>query len=69
MKKNTWYENQFFRPEYENCLQYDVMHDFTVWLRTGSNPADIDWFETHIGKTMYFFPVVIFDWRSYIKHK
>ena len=25
----------------ENYLQYDAIHDFSVWMRTGSNPADI----------------------------
>ena len=25
----------------ENCLQYDAVYDFSVWLRTGSNPVDI----------------------------
>ena len=23
----------------ENCLQYDAIHESSVWLRTGSNPA------------------------------
>ena len=23
-----------------NCLYYNAMHDFTVWLRTSLNPAD-----------------------------
>ena len=27
----------------------DAIHDFLVWLRTGSNPADIDWFRSHTG--------------------
>ena len=26
----------------ENCLLYDAIHDFSVLLRTGSNPADIN---------------------------
>ena len=25
----------------ENCLYYDI-HNFSVWLRTGSNPSDIN---------------------------
>ena len=28
----------------ENCLQYDAIHGFSVWLRTSSNPADINRF-------------------------
>ena len=34
----------------ENCLQYDAIHDFLVWLRTGSNPADINRFRSLTGK-------------------
>ena len=26
----------------ENCLKYDAINDFSVWLRTGFNPADIN---------------------------
>ena len=25
----------------ENCLKYDAIHDFLVWLITSSNPTDI----------------------------
>ena len=28
----------------ENCLQYDARHNFIVWLRIGSNLADINRF-------------------------
>ena len=28
----------------ENCLYYDAIHDFSVWLRTGSNLVDINRF-------------------------
>ena len=31
----------------ENCLKYDAIHDFSVWLRTGSNSADINGFRSH----------------------
>ena len=30
-----------------NCLQYDAIHDFSVWLITGSNSADINRFRSH----------------------
>ena len=33
----------------KNCL-YDTIHDFSVCLRTGSNPADIHRFRSHTGK-------------------
>ncbi len=26
------------------------MHDFSAWLRTGSNPADSNRFQSHAGK-------------------
>ena len=34
----------------ENCLLYYAIHDFSVWLRIGSNPADINLIQCHIGK-------------------
>ncbi len=30
-----------------NCLKYDAIHDFSEWLTTGSNPADINQFRSH----------------------
>ena len=30
----------------ENCLHYDMIHDFSVWLRTCFNPADNNRFRT-----------------------
>ena len=38
----------------ENCLYYDAIHDFSVWLRTGSDPADINQFRSHNGKEYIF---------------
>ena len=32
----------------KNCLKYDAIHDFSVWLRTGSNPTDDNFFFNHI---------------------
>ena len=29
---------------------YDAIHDFSVWLKTGSKPADINRFRSHTGK-------------------
>ena len=26
----------------ENCLNYDAIHDFSLWLRTSSNAVDIN---------------------------
>ena len=34
----------------EYCLQYDFIQDFSLWLRTGSNPADINRFRTKLQK-------------------
>ena len=39
----------------ENCLKYVVMHDFSVWLKTGSNLADIDRLRGDTGITFSFF--------------
>ena len=36
---------------------YDAIHDFSVWLRTGSNPADIILFEAILEKA----PMIIFE--------
>ena len=37
----------------ENCLLYDAIYDFKVWLRTGSNPLDINRFGNHTGIVIY----------------
>ena len=29
-----------------NCLSYNAVHDFSVWLKTRFNPADIDRFQS-----------------------
>ena len=34
----------------EKYLKYDTIHDFSVWLRTGSNLADINRFQTFVLK-------------------
>ena len=34
----------------ENCLWYDAINDFSVWLRTGSYPADLIGFEVILEK-------------------
>ena len=34
----------------ENCLYYYAINDFLVWLRTGTNPADINRIRSHTGK-------------------
>ncbi len=31
-------------------MENDVIYDFSVWLRTGYNPADINLFQFFIGK-------------------
>ena len=33
-----------------NLLEFDSIHDFSVWLRIGSNLADINWLKSHTGK-------------------
>ena len=36
----------------ENCLLFDAIHDFSVWLRNGSKPPDINRFRRHTVKTV-----------------
>ena len=36
----------------ENCLSYDAIHEITAWIRTGSNPADINLFRSHTRKKL-----------------
>ena len=35
-------------------IKYDEIHDFSVWLKTGSNPADIHRLRRHIGTSILF---------------
>ena len=35
----------------EHFLSFDAIHNFSVWLRTGSNPADSNRFRSHTGKS------------------
>ena len=35
-----------------DCLYYNSKQHFSVWLRTGSNPADINRFRSHTGKVL-----------------
>ena len=39
----------------EYWIKYDDMHDFSVWLRTSSNPVDINRFLSHTGNTFSIF--------------
>ena len=32
----------------------DAIHDFSVWLKTSSNPADSNRFRSHIGKVITY---------------
>ena len=35
-------------------MKYGAIHDLSVWLRNGSNPADINQFCSHIWKSLQF---------------
>ena len=47
---------------YQNIKLYSIsisvkiktIHDFSVWLITGSNPVDINRFRSYIGKLLHF---------------
>ena len=36
------------------CDKFSVIHVFLVWLRTGSNTADINWFQIQAVKEILF---------------
>ena len=36
----------------ENCMYFDDMKDFSVRLRTGSNPPDNNQFRSHTGNNI-----------------
>ena len=33
-------------------MSYDAKHEFSVWPKTGSNPADINRFQSYTGKDL-----------------
>ncbi len=35
-------------------MEYVAIHDFSLWLGTGSNPADINWCLSHTGNNIIF---------------
>ena len=43
----------------QNYLQFDAVHDFSVWFRTGSNPVDINRFGSHTGKNILIIKVYL----------
>ena len=43
----------------ENCLYYDAPHDFLVWLRTGSNPADNNQVRSNTDKGFLEFSIIV----------
>ena len=40
-------------------MYYDAIHGFLVWLRTGSNPADINRFRSHTGNKITMFSMLL----------
>ncbi len=56
----------------ENCLQFDAVHNFSVCLRTGYNPTDINRFRSHTWKINWFSPTNVKNpnnlvWREIVK--
>ena len=43
-------------------ISYDALHNFSVWLRTGSNPVDINQWQSHTGKTAHLPRKFIVEW-------
>ena len=48
----------------DNCLLYYAKHDFSICLRTGSNPADINRFRSHTGNKIKRFLKLLFFWQN-----
>ena len=48
--KTCFYFMIFIFIVVEICMLFGAIHDFLVWLRTGSNPADSKRFRSHTGK-------------------
>ena len=40
----------------ENCLYHEAIHDYLLWLITGSNPADINRIRSNAGKLFSLTP-------------
>ena len=40
-------------------LQYNAVHDLSLWLKTGSNQADINRFRGHTGKLLFTFSSIV----------
>ena len=48
----------------KNCLQFDAIHNFSVWLRTCSNPADINRIRSHTGNIIIVtYEIIINGWK------
>ena len=47
----------------ENCLYYNVIHDFSVLLITGSNPTDMKRFRSHTGN-YFLLPIPRFMYNN-----
>ena len=45
---------------------YDAIHDFSLWMRTGSNPADINRFRSNTEKNNF---IIIFSLSSFFKER
>ena len=48
----------------KNCLKYDNIHQYSVWLRTGSICTNINRFQIHTGK---FYTIIRPNFRKFIK--
>ena len=53
----------------KNCLLYDAIRDFSVWLSRDSNLADINRFQNHTGKKVNFLKETKYDFTTDGLHK
>ena len=49
-QQNWYFFMNFILLYVKNCLKYDALHDFSVWISKGSNPADMNRFQSNTGK-------------------
>ena len=42
-----------FLYSWKNYMQFNARHDFSVWLRIGSNPPDINQFRSRTGNVIF----------------
>ena len=53
----------------ENCLLFDPIHDFSVLLKIGSNPADINLFWSYTEKNTLEIIMLLVDVKNGVRNE